>query len=211
LKKRRSKRLLILVPTPREAELLFGASAAIPRARGAANVQIGLIGVGLAAAGAAASRWFARVRPDAALLIGIAGTLAPRKLPVGALLIATRVSCDGIGADEGARFVSFAGPAMELSAPRPARAVRGEVVSVASAAGSRAMVAARRRRHPRALAEEMEGFAVAIAAQLARVPLSIVRGVSNVAGDRDHSKWRARAALEACRAAIDVWIESVAS
>ena len=192
------ERLLLLVPTPREAELLAGA------ARGGARVVI--TGVGLAAAGAAAGGWFERLRPRAALLAGIAGTLDPRRLPVGALLAATRVACDGIGAGEGARFVSFERRTLALAAPRLDGAVRGQLLSVAAAAGSRAMAAARRRRHPRALAEEMEGHAVARAARLARVELTILRGVSNVAGERDLRRWRIAEAMAACRPAVARWI-----
>jgi futalosine hydrolase len=44
----------------------------------------------------------------------------------------------------------------------------------------------------------MEGFAVAAACRLAGVPLDIVRGISNTAGDRDTSGWQIEAA---CRAA----------
>ena len=46
----------------------------------------------------------------------------------------------------------------------------------------------------------MEGFAVALACALARVPCAIVRGISNVAGDREAGRWRIPAALAAARA-----------
>lgn len=38
-------------------------------------------------------------------------------------------------------------------------------------------------------AEDMEGFGVAVACRLAGVPLTIVRGISNRAGDRNKSDW----------------------
>jgi futalosine hydrolase len=43
----------------------------------------------------------------------------------------------------------------------------------------------------------MEGFAVAAACRLRGVPVAIVRGISNVAGDREPSRWRIDEALEA--------------
>ena len=43
----------------------------------------------------------------------------------------------------------------------------------------------------------MEGFAVAFACRLQGVPCDIVRGISNAAGDRDHSRWQTAAALHA--------------
>jgi futalosine hydrolase len=45
----------------------------------------------------------------------------------------------------------------------------------------------------------MEGFAVAFDCALAGVPISIVRGASNVVGDREPGRWRIPAALLAAR------------
>jgi futalosine hydrolase len=38
---------------------------------------------------------------------------------------------------------------------------------------------------------------VALACRLAGVPLTIIRGISNTAGDRDHARWRVPEALAA--------------
>jgi futalosine hydrolase len=209
------RRPLVLIPTAREAELLLGAHARAlaspqPRTLAGRRVHVALTGIGLAAAGATASRWFAQTKPDAAVLVGLCGTFDPRRLAVGALLEATAVSCDGIGAGEGEGFVEVGEPLHALRcAPvlqRSDRAARGEVLSVAAAAANPRMVAARRARHPRALAEEMEGYAVALAARLAGVPLTILRGASNVAGDREHRRWKIAEALAVCRAALENWI-----
>jgi futalosine hydrolase len=78
----------------------------------------------------------------------------------------------------------------------------GELLSVAEAAATSAAATARAARYPDALAEEMEGFAVAVAAGLFAVPLRIVRGASNQAGDRNHSGWRMTDALDAVRSRI---------
>ena len=78
----------------------------------------------------------------------------------------------------------------------------GELLSVAEAAGTPAVAAERAERHPSALAEEMEGFAAAVAAGLFGVPLRIVRGASNRAGDRNHAGWRMAEALAAARARV---------
>jgi futalosine hydrolase len=45
----------------------------------------------------------------------------------------------------------------------------------------------------------MEGFGVAFACALARVPCTIVRGISNVVGERDKRNWRIPDALAAAR------------
>jgi futalosine hydrolase len=73
---------------------------------------------------------------------------------------------------------------------------------VTSASASAAEAAARRAGHPRALLEDMEGYAVALAALLAGAPLAILRAVSNSVGERDKSRWEVHAALAALRAAL---------
>lgn len=220
-----ARRLLILIPTPREADLLLGAvgrDLGAPRLAtiGGRSVRVALCGFGLAAAGAAAGRWFAKVAPDAALLVGIAGTLDAAKFPLGAVLESTSVACDGIGAGEGERYVTLREPSLPSAlvggaalapialAPRLKGSKRGPLVSVAAAAGSRSHAEARRKRHPSALAEEMEGYAVGLAACLAGVPLTILRGASNEAGDRDHASWRVAPALAACRTELERWVAS---
>ncbi|NDH95322.1 MAG: futalosine hydrolase, partial [Planctomycetia bacterium] len=50
---------------------------------------------------------------------------------------------------------------------------------------------------PTAVAEDMEGFAVALACRLAGVPCQIIRGISNRAGDRDKARWQIEPALRA--------------
>lgn len=85
----------------------------------------------------------------------------------------------------------------------------GALLSVAAAAGSRSQAEARRARHPEALAEEMEGYAVALAAHLGAVPLTILRGISNEAGDRDHASWQIEPALAACRRALEQLFEAL--
>jgi futalosine hydrolase len=43
----------------------------------------------------------------------------------------------------------------------------------------------------------MEGYSVALAAMTVSIPCTIVRGICNVAGDRDHAHWQMGAALAA--------------
>ncbi len=222
------RRPLLLIPTPLEATALLGKAA---RGLGAPAeftiagraIDVALVGVGLAAAGATSGRWLARRAPSAVLLVGLCGTFDGQKLPVGGLFEATAVACDGIGAGEAERFAELPFPplARPLAGARPlatlrcasaiggARAVCGALLSVAAASDGSAMVSRRRRRHPDALAEDMEGYAVALAARLAQVPLAILRGASNVAGDRAHARWRVDEALAACRAALEKWVARV--
>jgi len=52
------------------------------------------------------------------------------------------------------------------------------------------------------IAEDMEGFGVALACRLHCIPLATVRGLSNVAGDRRHAGWEVERALRAAAAQI---------
>jgi futalosine hydrolase len=56
--------------------------------------------------------------------------------------------------------------------------------------------------------ESMEGAAVVHAARLMGVRVGEVRGISNLAGDRDRARWRIRDAAAAARAALVSWVEA---
>jgi futalosine hydrolase len=180
--------MLILVPTTLEAELLFPDGA---------PGQLVVCGFGLAAAGAGAAHAIA-VNPSAAadgvVLVGAAGTYDPDRHPVGSAMIAGSIRCEGIGAGSGNGHRSAAD--LGFAASDAIDVGDGdELLSVAAAAGSEQEAAARRARHPGAAGEEMEGYAVAVAAGLFGVGLTIVRGFSNAAGDRDRSSWQMADAL----------------
>ena len=73
----------------------------------------------------------------------------------------------------------------------------GMLLTCCAASANAQEAAARRDRFPEAVAEDMEGFGVAMACALAGVPLQIVRGISNEVGDRDHRNWQINTALTA--------------
>ena len=181
-----------------------------------------LCGFGPIAAAARTAELLAALRPSRVVLVGIAGTFDPALLPIGRALEFDAVAVEGIGAGEGR---DLAGPAA-LGFPQwpgsvSAEAIHDRIVLAASrirdperlrdpsrtalllstcaASASAAQAALRRERFPEALAEDMEGFAVAFACALAGVPCHVVRGVSNVVGDRDPAHWRIPAALAAAR------------
>lgn len=182
--------MLILVPTELESGLLFPDGPPAPLA---------VCGFGLAAAGAGAAHAIAEHREDAeggVILVGAAGTYRAADHPIGSAVVAGSVRCDGIGAGSGeghrsAADLGFAAADSIALGPGP------EIVSVAAAAGSPAEAAERHARHPAAAGEEMEGYAVAVATGLFAVELTIVRGFSNAAGDRDRAGWRMPEALAA--------------
>jgi futalosine hydrolase len=177
-----------------------------------------ICGFGPVAAAASAAQALAELRPARAVLLGIAGTYDIDRIAIGSAAEFDEVAIDGIGAGESAGFRSPA----ELGFPHWTSPVDGTrifdrialgtaprcgvgrrlLLSVCATSDSRDMASARHQRFPEACAEDMEGFGVALASAIAGVPLRIVRGISNAAGDRDHARWRVREALAAARALL---------
>ena len=202
---------LFLVPTEPERRQLAPALAA--GIASAARIQ--LCGFGPVAAAARTTALITEHAPQRVMLIGIAGRFDAR-LKIGAAYRFDRVACYGIGAGAGDGFI----PAAALGwnqwpgdPPDPEAAV-GDVIDCGAAAAEAGEssgllltacaasataddVARRTKLFPAAVAEDMEGFGVALACRLAGVPLTIIRGISNTAGDRDHARWRVSEALAA--------------
>jgi len=204
-------RHLILIPTEQERRILGPIMAPVV----GGSVRLELCGFGMAAAAARSALLVAHFKPSRVLLAGIAGRLDER-LAVGEACRFGQVSCHGIGAGSGDDFrgaeslgwLQWPGdppdPEAAIGDTIPCASNAAAIVSaserlltVSAAAASGGDVVARRRLFPGAAAEDMEGFAVAVACRLAGVPIDIVRGISNTAGDRDKAHWRVTAALEA--------------
>ena len=199
--------LLVLVPTAGERRVLA------PALGETATVE--LCGFGPVAAAARTAALVARHAPARVLLAGIAGRFDER-LAVGSAYLFSEVACFGIGVGSGAAFQPAATlgwlqwpgdpPGDEAAVgdvitcgPMPATAppAAGLLLTACAASADATDVAVRRRLFPTAVAEDMEGFGVALACRLAGVPLAIVRGISNDAGDRDKRRWQIGPALEA--------------
>lgn len=216
---------LILVPTALEMHILqplLQPAASADRPVGGAARQLQLCGFGPIAAAARTAQLLAQLRPRRVVLTGIAGSLDPALLP-GSAWCFREAACYGIGAGTGAEHLSAA----QLGWPQwaglpaashdpllsdPLSAPVGDVLLLASCPVESAWVARRLltvcaaaagpadvelRRPAAAAAEDMEGFGVAVACHLSGVPLHIVRGISNMAGDRNISGWKITAALQA--------------
>lgn len=207
---------LILVPTELERGLVEPLLVAGP----ASSIRVALCGFGPVVAAARTARLIVEHRPEYVLLVGIAGRFGER-LAIGEAYAFEQVACHGIGAGTGEAFTpaeamgwpQWPGDALDpatrigdelpcTSGRLPATVPRaGLLLSACSASAGGDDVRSRLRLVPDAAAEDMEGFAVAAACRLAGVPLDIVRGISNSAGDRDTSRWQIDAA---CRAAAEL-------
>lgn len=203
---------LILVPTALELGQL-GQLGAFPGAAGRCLP----CGFGPVSAAARTAQLLGELRPGRVLLVGIAGSLDLERAPLASAHTFARVHLDGVGAGAGAAFLPpsrlgfplWEGQSgerifetLDLAAGGP-----GELVTVCAASASPLEAAARRGHHPAATAEDMEGFAVALACRLAGVPLVLVRGIANAAGERARSAWRVPEALAAARQLALEWLE----
>lgn len=197
---------LILVPSQLEMQTLNQIES-----RAEAQECWCTCGVGVLAAAIGTMQRLRELGPQQVVLLGIAGGFAGRA-EVGSAFEFDRVAIDGIGAETAGAIrplarMSFASVAeqasyqpIELRSTPAAESLAApvELLTVCAASGSKESGAAKAQRFPDAIAEDMEGYAVAAVCQLFGVPLRIVRGISNVAGDRMHSRWQPAPALKAC-------------
>ena len=154
-------------------------------------------------------------------MIGIAGTFNTSVLPVGDAALLPRVIMHGIGVGTDETFVpagemgfqhwpgqgeeSPIGDELVLSTPRSS--ISGSLLTCSAASASTKDMRHRLVRYPDVVAEDMEGYAVALACRLEHVPLVIVRGISNVVGDRQSKNWQIPQALIAAWAVAEEVID----
>ncbi|MFI5676579.1 futalosine hydrolase [Streptomyces cellulosae] len=147
---------------------------------------------------------------DLVVSAGIGGGFLP-DAPLGSLVVADEITAADLGADTPDGFVPVTELGFGTVIHRPPESLVREVVSatgaragtvltVSTVTGTAARATALRARHPRALAEAMEGFGVAEAAAVHGVPVLELRAVSNPVGPRDRAAWRIGDALSALTA-----------
>ena len=197
---------LILIPTEFEADIVRPMLAARIASE---TFQLELCGFGPIAAAARTAQLIGQLQPSRVVLLGIAGSYEDR-IPVGSAAGFRRVGCYGVGFGTGASFSSAAilgwsqlpntvthtsvGDSIELL--NDSRISRHGTLLTCCSASSDSADAQRRLLHCEdASAEDMEGFSVALACQLTTTPFDIVRGISNIVGDRDKQNWRIEDAL----------------
>lgn len=204
---------LILIPTEFERRKIV---TSLSKLGDGANIPTHVCGFGQIAAASRTATLVAQLRPGHVILAGIAGALSDR-LEIGNAYDFSSVTCDGVGIGWGEHFQSSeklgwaqwdaavldttvlnpAGPSVGDSIGDLASQGGRRLLSVCAGSSDPIMADQRRWRYPDADAEDMEGFGVAMSCRLARIPLTIIRGISNHAGDRDHQSWKTDAALKA--------------
>ena len=168
------------------------------------------VGPALAAASTATALTTAALNGTPYTLVvsaGIAGGFQP-DAPVGSLVVADEITAADLGAETADGFVPVTDLGFGTVTHRPPESLvrdltaatgarTGAVLTVSTVTGTAARAAELRARHPRALAEAMEGFGVAEAAASHGLPVLEVRAVSNPVGPRDRAAWRIGDALAA--------------
>ena len=197
---------LVLVPTQFELDCLSDSFREMLRAR---NCTLDLCGFGPIVSGIRTAQLIALHNPNAILLIGIAGALRS-ELQVGTAIEFDEVGCYGIGAGSGDSFLT-AGEIgwrqwgsedsdlqiQDIIACGSIKPPLSQLLTCCAASANDLDRQQRLKKFPMALAEDMEGFAVAAACQFSNTPLRIVRGISNQAGDRNKSNWKVVEAIAA--------------
>lgn len=195
---------LLLIPT--EFERGFVAPL-IEQSSADQNVTVTICGFGPIAAAARTAALIVQHQPEHVLLVGIAGSY--RQLAVGKAYRFSSVGCYGIGVGTGASFQTAQKMGWaHWTGDQPSDRIDDvisidddqaslQLLTVCAASENQDDVDQRRSLFPDAVAEDMEGFAVAAACRLAKTRLTIVRGISNVAGDRDKSNWKIEQAITA--------------
>ncbi len=200
---------LFLVPTEFEKSFL---SLRLLEQIENAKSAIRICGFGPIVSGIRTTQLIAEYSPKQVFLIGIAGTLDLR-FRVGTAVEFDLAICFGIGAGSGDGFIAASelgwhqwpddpliSDSIQLNAENSELCV--PLLSCCSASANEHDVRLRLKKYPKAVAEDMEGFSVAAACRFAGLPLRIVRGISNRAGDRNKDNWQVREAMSAVEESI---------
>lgn len=209
-------RILVATAVPAERDAVARAFTSDSR------VDVIAAGVGPAAAAAVTATALAGTPYALVVSAGIAGGFQP-EAPVGSLVIADEITAADLGAETPDGFVPVTELGFGTVTHRPPSALvrdlaaatgarPGAVLTVSTVTGTAARATELRTRHPRALAEAMEGFGVAEAAAAHGIPVLELRAVSNPVGPRDRAAWRIGDALAAltegfgkCAPVLESW------
>ncbi len=179
-------------------------------------------GPGIANAAAATALAVRRYRPERIFNIGVCGSYCTKRAGPVAAVAGIRAVFADTGVDLGGGFLTLqaidlplarAGSdtevfnSVELSDdPFAAGVTRGVFYTVSAVSGTPETSASLRERfkstESSVLCEDMESAAVGLVALKAAVPCSVVRGVSNLCGNRDYTTWQLSEAAAAAQEAL---------
>ena len=193
---------LILIPTEFERQKVR-AILSNEHPQLARQIELKLCGFGPIAA-AAKTMQLLSDQPERVVLLGIAGSYRPDLFPVGSATKFKHVICHGVGVGSDETFISARelgwqqGPAVNdriACATATTDDPPFDLLTVCSAADTPDQAAIRLAQNPTAVGEDMEAFGVAMACQMQNVDIEVIRGFSNLAGDRNKANWQIDQAL----------------
>ena len=172
---------------------------------GGHDVSLGVTGVGVAAACMALGAFCGMAQPEFMVMVGSAGSLPHSGLRLGDMVVAETETLSELGVVSGPGIGDALGmklPGMKQEIPLDpslssflldhamdmGKTTYGRSLTVAGvsvdkeSAGARALIF-------NVVAENMEGYALALAGNRFGIPTAEIRGISNRAGDRDKSNW----------------------
>jgi futalosine hydrolase len=185
---------------------------------GHAIVYLSEVGVGLASAALALGVLAATISPSEIIMVGSAGSLPGSGLEDGQLAVASSevLSEFGIYSEAGVGSIEdlgimrvrqeiFLDPEMANQLAESAVSTtpvrRGRFLTVVGVSDDLRLAESRASRFS-AIAENMEGFALALAGERFRIRVGEIRGVSNLAGIRDKQTWKLDLANQQAQAAV---------
>lgn len=202
-----SKLQKILIMTSVEAEQ----QAILRGLQGDSRFECLIAGVGVASAAANTAIALSKQRYDLVINAGIAGGFAT-KAPVGSLVLADKMIAADLGAETEEGFTSldklgFGSTVLQADQQlvnQLTMAIRGgnltvtngSILTISTVTGSKGSSEQLLERFPDAVAEAMEGFGVATAAEIYQIPMLELRSISNLVGPRDRQAWKIKEALE---------------
>ena len=185
---------------------------------GSAGIWLVTSGPGMANAAAACAAAIERFQPLRIFNTGICGVYAQDRTLLGTAVTGEQAIFADTGAVSVRDFTSLRDMDLRLASPAgndifnilkldcaaaPKDIVRADFLTVAAVSGSRAAADKLRRRFPPAagtlLCEDMESAAVGLVALRAGIPCTVVRGISNLCGERDHGRWDIRGAARSAQ------------
>jgi futalosine hydrolase len=180
------------------------------------HVPVITTGVGAVNAAYSLTRFLDREQVKAIVVCGIAGAYPGAGIPVASVVCAESECYGDLGADSPDGFLDMEALGFPLVLA-PVRLYnllpmqifpvgrRARFVTMNTCTGSDVDARAIQARTGGAV-ESMEGAAIAHVAALAGIPAGEIRGISNLAGNRDRGSWRVREAAAAAQEALLAWI-----
>jgi len=183
-----------------------------------ASIFVSAVGIGVVSAACSVGGLVERLDISQAIMLGSAGCYDNSGLKIGDLAVASSEVLSELGLCVGAGIgsaddLALAGLSQEIAmdpdlaealahaAAQVATARTGRFLSVVGVSADDHQALQRADRfHP--LVENMEGFAAALVGQKIGIPVGEVRGISNIAGNRDKSRWNLPLADERAQEAV---------